>query len=134
VVLLVLEVLLVVVPVVLVMVVPVVSVPVVPVLEVFIVSVDIVPVVPVVAVSVMVDDDEVSVVTLVSVALFVADSFLQAVPKRASATIVRSTRKVFFILISSRSVLCFNYSDFRAFQSSECLAHLLLMRTRSRRA
>jgi hypothetical protein len=105
-VLLVLEVLLVVVPVVVVIVVPLVSVLV---MVVLIVSVDIVPVVPVVAVSVMVVDD-VSVVTLVSVVL-VADSFLQAVPKRASATIVRSTRKVFFILIPLESCFVSNCTE-----------------------
>jgi len=72
------------------------------VVEVDIVSVDIVPVVPVIDVSVEYVV-AVSVVTTVSVlALLTFDSFLQAVPKAASATMVRRTSRVFFISNSSR--------------------------------
>jgi hypothetical protein len=112
-----------VVPLVVVMVVPVVPVDIVPVVD--IVSVDIVPVVPVVAVSVAIVL-AVSVVTLVSVTvLLVFDSFLQPTPKRASAAIVRRTRKVFFISIPLDVVD--STRDFRAFNRLGCLAHLLFM-------
>ena len=70
---------------------------------VMLVSVLIVPVVPVMLVSEvdiveLVVPVSVAVVALVSVVLLVFVSFLQAYPKKASATMVRRTRNVFFIL------------------------------------
>jgi hypothetical protein len=91
-----------------VLVVPLVSVPVVIVVD--IVSVDMVLVVPVIAVSVDIVEP-VSVVMLLSVTLLVEDSCLQAVPKMASATIVRRTRNVFFISFPLM-LLCFDCGDF----------------------
>ena len=112
-----------VVPVVVVMVVTDVSVPVVD-----IVSVDIVLVVMDVSVMV-VELVSVIVVALVSVivvsVVLTFDSCLHAVPKRASATIVRSTRMVFFI--SSPLDISLHFWGFPGYRFFECLAHLLRM-------
>jgi hypothetical protein len=69
--------------------------------------------------------DEVSVIVVLLVSVFVVDSCLHAKPNSATAAMVRKTRIVFFILFPSIELIFGVILLIDAWFDRECLPHLL---------